>query len=570
MGRIDDFKEFIITELNLDFKTKRKLIGCESETQIIDLVPKDFNDLQKKFSEEWDRSYLFAQFTHTTDFIQVAKQVIHTQPVYYDTSKIWWIWNFKQSMWKKVDETDILNMIDKHTKIPTAKSTLRNELLEALKRVGRQNKPQKVETSWVQFKHKIIDIKTNKKFDSDPKYFVTNPIPWELGKKEDTPTIDKIFEEWVGKEYVETLYEILAYCLVPDYPIHRLFCLIGTGLNGKSKYLEFISKFVGTNNVTTTELDTLLDSRFELGRLHKKLVCLVGETNFNEMKKTSILKKLTGGDLIGYEYKGKDPFEDYNYAKIVISTNNLPTTTDKTLGFYRRWLIIDFHNRFNENKDILLDIPEEEYNNLAKKLVKVLKKLLKKRVFYNEGDVESRMKKFEDLSNPLDKFLQEMVVEDIEEDIYKYEFRKKLDDWCEENRFRKITDHFLGKKMKEMGIGTGQKTAEWFTDEGKKPILRTWQGLKWQNLDTLQLSQVSHLTPTSSHIEELSGTRCESSEGCEDDKLLEPKEESVKDVSENETTSISDGTFKCKKCGLKDKDIRDGLCEYCKGGDNDE
>ena len=93
----------------------------------------------------------------------------------------------------------------------------------------------------------------------------------------------------------------------------------------------------------------------------------MGETNFNEMSRTSKLKKLTGGDLIGFEYKNKNPFEAKNYAKILIATNSLPTTSDKTLGFYRRWMIIDFPNQFSEKKDILKDIPEEEYESLALK-----------------------------------------------------------------------------------------------------------------------------------------------------------------------------------------------------------
>jgi len=187
--------------------------------------------------------------------------------------------------------------------------------------------------------------------------------------------MDRIFEEWVGKDYVKTLYEIIAYCLLPDYPINRLFCFVGSGMNGKSKFLELVRRFVGANNVCSTELDTLIASRFEITRLHKKLICQMGETNFNEMNKTSIIKKLTGGDLIGFEYKNKNPFEEKNYAKIIIATNNLPTTTDKTIGFYRRWLIIDFPNQFSEKKDILAEIPDEEYESLALKCVGILNNL---------------------------------------------------------------------------------------------------------------------------------------------------------------------------------------------------
>jgi len=43
--------------------------------------------------------------------------------------------------------------------------------------------------------------------------------------------------------------------------------------------------------------------------------------------------------------------------------------------FYRRWTIIDFPNQFTEKKDILKDIPEIEFNNLATKCVVILKNL---------------------------------------------------------------------------------------------------------------------------------------------------------------------------------------------------
>ena len=128
-------------------------------------------------------------------------------------------------------------------------------------------------------------------------------------------------------------------------------------------------------------------------------------------------------------YKNKDPFEEKNYAKIIIATNNLPATTDKTIGFYRRWLIIDFPNQFSEKIDILDEIPEEEYQALALKCVHILKDVLEKREFFNEGSIEDRMKKYEDKSNPLERFLKEYTIEDPDGFIWKHEFSKKLNEW---------------------------------------------------------------------------------------------------------------------------------------------
>lgn len=410
-----------------------------------------------------------------------AERFNEIQPLFYDRSGMFWLWNNKIKSWELSDEVDILNMIEKTTGKDVISSKNRTEIINALKQKGRLNIPKEINPTWIQFKNKIYDIETGENFEVTPKYFVTNPIPWEVSGDPRTPLIDKIFEEWVGKDHVQTLHEIMAYCLLPDYPINRLFCFIGAGMNGKSCFLNLLRKFIGEKNICSTELDTLLSSRFEVTRLHKKLACMLGETNFNEMNKTSIIKKLTGRDTIGFEYKNKNPFEDINYAKILIATNNLPTTTDKTIGFYRRWLIIDFPTQFSEKKDILNDIPEKEYNNLATNCIIILNDLLKKREFHNEGNIEDRMKKYEDHSNPLEKFFKEFTIEDLDQHIFKWEFEKRLNEWCKENKFRQIASNTIGKKMKESGIEDGRVSAEWYEKDNLiKKQVRAWIGIRWK------------------------------------------------------------------------------------------
>jgi len=412
----------------------------------------------------------------------LAEKILTYQPCYYDKAKNWWLWNWGETKWERVDETDILNAIEKQATINTINSKEKNEMIEALKQASRKDKPADIKPTWIQFRNTIYDVVTGKQFRAMPHWFVTNPIPWKLHPQnfEETPTIDRIFEEWVGKENVVKLYEILAYCLMPDYPLHRIFCFIGEGLNGKSCFLNLLRKFIGRDNCASTELDTLLNSRFEVTRLHKKLVCIMGETNFSEIKKTSMLKKLSGNDLIGFEYKNKDPFEDINYAKILIATNNLPATDDKTIGFYRRWMILDFPNKFSEEKNILDEIPDEEYESLALKCTMILKGILDKRKFTNEGSIDDRMKKYEDLSNPLEKFLREFTKEDSEGFIWKWDFEKKLNQWCKEERFRAISDVAIGKKMRGLGIEQQQKSAGVM---GENKLWRAWVGIKWKDVD---------------------------------------------------------------------------------------
>jgi putative DNA primase/helicase len=206
----------------------------------------------------------------------------------------------------------------------------------------------------------------------------------------------------------------------------------------------------------------------------------MGETNFSEISKTSILKKLTGQDTIGFEYKNKTPFDEINYAKIIIATNNLPSTTDKTMGFYRRWLIIDFPNQFSEQKDILDDIPEEEYECLACKSIIILKDLLENRKFRNEGSLEDRKKRYESKSNFLEEFLKLFTEENASEHITSRDFYIKFTSWCKENRHREMSEKSLGLAMKELGLESGKIYLNWLHD-GKGGQARAWLGIKWKD-----------------------------------------------------------------------------------------
>ncbi len=492
-----------ITEINIKLKELLILSPLDIEENIKKLAKetgktktilyKQFYELQKEdriIKQQNEKNFptenLERKIGNAFDKKELAEKIIEIQPCLYDKSKSWWLWNWKETKWERTDETDILNAIDKQATINTINSKEKNEMIEALKQISRLTAPSPIGNNVIQFKNMLLNIDTGEKRRATPNLFVTNPIPWELDENGfyDTPIMDKIFEEWVGKDNIQTLYEILAYCLIPNYPIHRIFCFIGGGMNGKSCFLNLLRKFVGENNCCSTELDTLLQSRFEVTRLHKKLVCQMGETNFSEMNKTSILKKLSGGDLIGFEYKNKDPFEEINYAKILIATNNLPTTTDKTIGFYRRWMIIDFPNQFSEKRDILSEIPDEEYKALAVKCSFILKDLIEKREFTNEGSIEDRMRNYEDKSDPLEKFMKEFTYENYEGYIWKNEFEKRLNEWCKSNRFRDMTSVAIGKKMSEKGVKQKQIWESWMDSKYGKKGGRAWYGISWKEPQT--------------------------------------------------------------------------------------
>lgn len=433
---------------------------------------KEVEEEKKQSKKEYIQQQLLKKF----DVYTLCIEFYDEQPFYYDKNKIFWMWNKEQYIWFMVDETDIINAVNETFElVGIATSQLQTQIINAIKLIGRKKTPELNNPNLVQFGKEIYDLKNNRHFPATPEYFITNRVPYTPSVSDECQNLDRLFDEWVGRNNRDLLYEIIAYCCYRDYPIHHIFCMVGSGSNGKSKFLKIIETFVGIDNCCSTSLDSLMISRFESANLYKKLVCTMGETNFSTMSRTEMLKRLTGQDLVSFEFKNRTAFSDYSYAKLIISTNTLPETTDRTDGFYRRWVIIDFPNKFNGEFDILQTIPEIEYNNLARKVLNILPNLLSYMKFTNVGNLEDRKKKYDDKSNPLPKFIDENIVYDPNCFIYKWEFKDRFNTYLIQNNLRAQSDVEIGIKMKNLEFTDKQIVS----DNGK--TWRAWQGIKWKN-----------------------------------------------------------------------------------------
>jgi P4 family phage/plasmid primase-like protien len=389
-------------------------------------------------------------------WLSLITDLINEVPIIYDKNKLYWIWNETEYKWEYTDETELLNIIQETAEINNITSSkIKNEIIESIKLAGRRKSKNLYEFNkkWIQFKNKIINYETKEEIEVTPEYFNTNVIPHNI-KNGETPIIDRLFKEWVGEEYSQTLKEIIAYSMTQDYPLHKLFCLTGTGLNGKGVFQNLLRKVIGEDNISSTELDLLMENRFESVKLYRKLVCQIGETNFSEISKTSMLKKLSGQDLVGIEYKQKQPFDFVNYAKIIINTNSLPPTTDKTIGFYRRWLIIDFPNRFKEGRDVLKYITEEEIENLCGQCIKLIPEIIERGNFHNEGDIEERRKRYEEKSNPIKQFIEENYEKDINSESPFFIFYDKFSLYLQERGLRGLSKKTVSSLLNNEGFET--------------------------------------------------------------------------------------------------------------------
>jgi phage/plasmid-associated DNA primase len=146
---------------------------------------------------------------------------------------------------------------------------------------------------------------------------------------------------------------------------------------------------------------------------------------------------LSGGDPIPGEMKNKAPFDFVNTAKLLINTNSLPQTSDKTDAFYSRCILVEFGKQYLLGRDIIETIPQDEYDNFLTKSLRILRELLARGEFTNEGDIRAKEVEYERLSNPLTTFINTYYEADPDGKEAAWRLMDKYLAYCTEKGYKK-------------------------------------------------------------------------------------------------------------------------------------
>ena len=422
-----------------------------------------------------------------------VEQFYNDRPFCYNKSGMFLVWDNELKKYDIVDDTDMLNGVE-DLGVDTINSKMKTEILNALKQYGRRNIPKDPPLSWVQFKDKVFDFKTGEEFEAKPDYLMTNPMPYSPGESEETPIIDKLFIEWVGEDYKSTLEEIAAYSACSDQFMQRMIALVGGGSNGKGTYNKFLIRLLGEENTCSSEIKELSSNQFETSVIYKKQLCIMGEVSQGDMKNSNQLKKLSGEDKIRFCFKGKTPFTDTSITTLINNTNQLPKTPDKTMGFYRKWLIVDFPNQFTEIKHGLIEnIPDVEMENFSRKLLRILRDLYKTQKFTNEGTFQERMAKYEERSNPIPGFIENNFEEELGSCIELKHFCNQFNKFAKENHTSMLSVREIGKILRDDGYETTSRKID--MGDGTKSSSVVIRNLREKTIETIRTIENQSKSP---------------------------------------------------------------------------
>lgn len=200
---------------------------------------------------------------------------------------------------------------------------------------------------WIPFQNGLYDPIKGAWNDYSPEYRCTYQIPhiYEGDKKPIGANSERFLQNcFPDKQEIETMFQYFGYCMTRDTRLQRFLILFGIGGTGKSTLIRVLESIVGAENISNISLHEL-STRFASYGLVGKVVNACADLEINALEDTSMLKKILGEDSLRVEPKGKDAFSFKNMAKLIFSTNELPTVkSEKSNGFYRRLLILTMNN----------------------------------------------------------------------------------------------------------------------------------------------------------------------------------------------------------------------------------
>ena len=163
--------------------------------------------------------------------------------------------------------------------------------------------------------------------------------------------MDELFPDEELRRY---MWEHLASTLIGTNDNQTFNIYTGSGCNGKSKLVEFMSRVLGDYKATVP-ITLITQNRNSIGSTSPEIVALMGvryavmqEPSKGDTINEGIMKEITGGDPIQGRALFKDSVTFIPQFKLVVCTNVLFDINTNDDGTWRRIRICDFMSKFTE------------------------------------------------------------------------------------------------------------------------------------------------------------------------------------------------------------------------------
>lgn len=327
--------------------------------------------------------------------------------------------------------------------------------------------------SWICFRNGVFDPVTRTMHPHDPSLRLANQIPHVYDP--DAVTRGDAVDEWLrfiapDEDDREMLLEYAGLCLTRDARQQKFLILTGTGGTGKSTFLRLLEEMVGRENISSVSLSQLVTNRFASFDLLGRLVNSCADLEISALEDVSTLKKVLGEDSLRAEAKGRDAVTFRSYARLIFSTNELPTVrAERTNGFYRRLLVLPMNRKPDAVRADFFDELREDLPHLLRLCVDALGRMYRRGMILESRNSSAAVNQLRKDSDSVEAFLQEEAEPKTNERIERGTLYSRYAAYCEREGREPMQNRGFFKALRDKGL-----------TEVKSANKRFFQGIGWR------------------------------------------------------------------------------------------
>jgi putative DNA primase/helicase len=267
--------------------------------------------------------------------------------------------------------------------------------------------------------------------------------------------LDLIFNK--DKELIDAFRQVVGYTLLQDNPEQVMFILYGSGKNGKTATLEILSHLFGEYAINIAA-ETLMSKRFnegprsDIARISNARLVSASEGESGARLAESLVKALTGGDIVTVRRLYENEIQFRPTAKIFYATNHRPVIQGTDDAIWRRIWLIPFMSAIPEERrdpDIVAKILKERSGILNWALAGLQKYRQVGRLIQPES-VKVAVEEYRQDSDVLKEFLEDWTQPTGK--IKRSDLYRAYTDWCEQNHEKPVGSKKFVGMIRERGI----------------------------------------------------------------------------------------------------------------------
>lgn len=364
---------------------------------------------------------------------------------------------YNKCCWKVIDNQVMKHFLSgflKKTGIKKTEAENVNHIERYLKQIMyslyEEPKQQNTKEALVNANNCTISIDLNgevscRSHDKEDGFFYVLPFMYNVNAV--APRFKQFLDEVIPGDIQLPLQEFLGCCLLPSLKIEKVLCCVGSGLNGKSVLFDTVTYILGKENVTTFNINTLCESQSNTRyMLQNKLLNYSSEFS-GKIWDNGFFKQLASGEPVEVRRLYQDPIIIDNYARLAYNSNQMPNSSDTSLGFRRRLLLVEFTKRVKNPDPFLADKLKREASGILNWMIEGLVRYIQNGNKFSRSTIlEQSINSFESATDNVKMFLENGNYKPGTQEMALKDFYKFYKQFCEVNKMKPLQQQdFKGK-----------------------------------------------------------------------------------------------------------------------------